>query len=75
MWGPGARLRTPVGSRGNALAGVQGTEPPEAPGFSGFLRPKNASPRTVFLSFFKTSFAVKSVDIVAYSRPLRYKMI
>ena len=61
-WGPGAR-------RSNAPSGVQGAEPPEAPGFSGFLRPQNASPRIVFLSFFKASVSAKSFDIV------RYKMI
>ena len=42
-----------MGSRGNALAGVQGAEPPEAPGFSGFLRPKNTFPGIVFLSFYR----------------------
>ena len=45
-----------VGSRGNAPAGVQGAELPEAPGFSGFLRPQNASPCIVFLSFLRQVF-------------------
>ena len=55
-WGPGARSRALVGSRGNAPAGVQGAEPPEAPGFSGFFRPQNASPRIVFLLFWRQVF-------------------
>ena len=55
-WGPGAAQGPLVGSRGNASSGVQGAEPPEAPGFSGFLRPQNASPRIVFLSFLRQVF-------------------
>ena len=47
-WGPGARSRAP--------GGVQGAEPPEAPGFSGFFRPQNASPRIVFLLFWRQVF-------------------
>ena len=31
-------------------------EPPEAPGFLGFLRPQNASPLIVFLSFLRQVF-------------------
>ena len=32
-WGPGARLRAPVGSRGKAPGGGSGGSAPEAPGF------------------------------------------
>ena len=65
-WGPGPTQGPLVGSRGNAPAGVQGAEPPEAPGFSGFLRPQNASPLIVFLSFLRQIFSAKSFDIVRY---------
>ena len=33
-------------------AGVQGADPPEGPGFLGFLRPQKASPRIIFFSSF-----------------------
>ena len=58
-WGPG----------GNAPAGFQGAEPPEAAGFSGFFKtPKRLSSHS-FSFIFKTNFSAKSFDIV------RYKMI
>ena len=35
-WGPGARLKAPVGSRGQSPGGGPGAKPPEALGFSVF---------------------------------------
>ena len=64
-WGPGT-----VGPNGDPGRGP-GVEPSKAPGFLGFLRPENASPRIIFFFISQTSFAAaKSVDHV----DIRYKM-
>ena len=47
-----------VGSRGTALAGIQGAEPPEDPGVLGFLRLQNVTLLTQFF-YFSDKFCCK----------------
>ena len=64
--GPGARSRAPGGVQGQRPGGGPGGRAPEAPGFSGFFRPQNASPQHSFSFNLKTSFSAKSFDILQY---------
>ena len=74
VWGPGAHSRAPGGVQGQRPSGGPGGQSPrKLLGYQGFKESKNASHSFSFIC--KTSFAVKSVDIAAYSRPLWYKMI
>ena len=55
-WGPGARSRAPGGVQGQRPGGGPGGRAPGSSWFSGFFRPQNASPRIVFLLFWRQVF-------------------
>ena len=53
-------------SPGTAPTGVQGAEPPEAPGVLGFLRPQNAS-RIFFFSFLRQVLLQNQSTMLIYT--------
>ena len=60
-WGPGARLRTPVGSRGNAPGGCPGgnAPPPESSWILGYLGALEGISWAIFLLKMKPIFHIK----------------